>query len=79
MINKPRFPLTLITEHFVTVVVAATTLSAAIFTTASPANAIGPSWTERRAGCSYTCEWRVVSGTCKTVFGVKVPCPLRRG
>jgi|EndMetStandDraft_7_1072992.scaffolds.fasta_scaffold1490193_2 hypothetical protein len=58
--------------------IVAAALVGAFVATTSPASAIGPNFTERRGGCSYTCEWRIVSGTCKTVFGVKVPCPLRK-
>jgi hypothetical protein len=53
-------------------------LTSALITTTSPASAIGPSFTQRKGGCSYTCEWRIVSGTCKTAFGIKVPCPLKQ-
>jgi len=56
----------------------AATLTGATIATTSPASAIGPSFTERRGGCSYTCEWRIVSGTCRTAFNVKVPCPLKK-
>ncbi len=45
---------------------------------AQPANAGINSWTERRNGCSLTCHWALVSGTCRTAFGIKVPCPLRQ-
>jgi hypothetical protein len=58
--------------------IVAIALTGAIIATTSPAGAIGPSFTERRGGCSYTCEWRVISGTCRTAFNIKVPCPLRK-
>jgi hypothetical protein len=78
MIDKFQFAGALINKRFIMVVMTATALGGVIITAASPASAIGPSWTEQRRGCSYTREWRVVSGTCKTVLGVKVPCPLRQ-
>jgi hypothetical protein len=78
MINRCRLALTPFTARLVAVAVAATAVIAVIAATTSPASAIGPSFTERRGGCSFTCEWRIVSGTCKTVFGAKVPCPLRK-
>ena len=71
-------PVVRITRRFGAVALMSATLAGATIAATSPASAIGPSFTERRGGCSFTCEWRVVSGTCKTAFNIKVPCPLRQ-
>ena len=50
------------------IVLAATFVGASVAFT-SPADA---------QRCSRECSWTVVMGKCKTVFGAKVPCPLRK-
>ena len=78
MITKSSFPLASVIHRFASAMLVAAALTSVLIATAAPASAIGPSFTERRGGCSFTCEWRIVSGTCKTVFGARVPCPLRK-
>jgi hypothetical protein len=49
-------------------VIAALVFGSAVVATPAPA----------AAGCSRECHWRVVMGTCKTVFDAHVPCPLKQ-
>ena len=44
----------------------------------SLAAGVSPAAARCKPGCTCDCHTRIVSGTCKTVFGLKVPCPLRQ-
>jgi hypothetical protein len=54
---------------------ALTTVWLGLAASAEPANA---GWVERRNGCSRTCHWKIVADTCRSAFGIKVPCFVQK-
>ena len=75
MIDKINFHLPWITRRACAGLAATMAFTLLAVATPSPSRA---DWTEWRGGCSYTCHWYLASATCRTLGGIKVPCPVRK-